>query len=336
MHVTKSYPQAHDLMYFFHNENRLEIYVIYELSNHFSPAFQTRSTPPSSVYYGEPSEALQNRVRFGCTMPAKRNIRGTFMYTKLTTTSVINIQRNTQHCRSNINNMQHQRSVYKAKPNIRSLYTCTNQTKHQLSIYNATLQVQYKQYATSKSQTQHQKLVCMYKPNGTLVISDDSIQSNTQHVRCNTNHTQHQKSVNKSKRNTRGEKTATQVSKAASGHYKATIHINCKTQLPRFRMYSSIDASNTQHRQLHILNFCICSVIVKQRMQHSKYSYLCLQNATHRSIDLFSERQTNTMQNAEKFDMHCTYLYLNKIHRSADSFSTTPTSNLGTYQVLNF
>lgn len=39
-------------------------------------AFQTRSTPPSSVYYGEPSEALQNRVRFGCTMPAKRNIRG--------------------------------------------------------------------------------------------------------------------------------------------------------------------------------------------------------------------------------------------------------------------
>lgn len=88
----------------------------------------------------------------------------------------------------------------------------------------------------------------MYKPNGTLVISDDSIQSNTQHVRCNTNHTQHQKSVNKSKRNTRGEKTATQVSKAASGHYKATIHINCKTQLPRFRIYLSIDASNTQHR----------------------------------------------------------------------------------------
>lgn len=138
MHVTKAYPQAHDLMYFFHNENRLEFYVIYELSNHFSPAFQTRSTPPSSVYYGEPSEALQNRVRFGCTMPAKRNIRGTFMYTKLTATSVINIQRNTQHCRSNINNMQYQKSVYKAKPNTRSLYTCTNQTKHQLSIYNAT------------------------------------------------------------------------------------------------------------------------------------------------------------------------------------------------------
>ncbi|XP_048766128.1 uncharacterized protein LOC125673558 [Ostrea edulis] len=37
-------------------------------------AFQPRTTP--SVYYGEPSEALQSRVRFGCTMPAKRNIRG--------------------------------------------------------------------------------------------------------------------------------------------------------------------------------------------------------------------------------------------------------------------
>lgn len=82
----------------------------------------------------------------------------------------------------------------------------------------------------------------MYKPYGTSVISNDSIQSNTQHIRCNTNHTQHQKSVNKSKRNTRGEKTATQVSKAASGHYKATMHINCKTQLPKFRIYSSIDA----------------------------------------------------------------------------------------------
>lgn len=292
MHVTKSYPQAHDLMYFFHNENRFEIYVIYELSNHFSPAFQTRSTPPSSVYYGEPSEALQNRVRFGCTMPAKRNIRGTFMYTKLTATSVINIQRNTQHCRSNINNTSEACIHVQTKLNISYQYT----TQH------ATLQVQYKQYATSKSQTQHQKLICMYKPNGTSVMT---VYKATRNVfRCNTNHTQHQKSVNKSKRNTRGEKTATQVSKAASGHYKATIHINCKTQLPRFRIYLSIDASNTQHRQLHILNFCICSVIEKQRMQHSKYSYLCLQNATHRSIDLFSERQTNTMQNAKKFDMH--------------------------------
>lgn len=59
----------------------------------------------------------------------------------------------------------------------------------------------------------------MFKPNGTLVISDDSIQSNTQHIRCNTNHTQHQKSVNKSKRSTRGEKT---VRKSQKQHQDIT------------------------------------------------------------------------------------------------------------------
>nr|XP_022293125.1 uncharacterized protein LOC111103860 isoform X1 [Crassostrea virginica] len=41
-------------------------------------SFQPRTSGPTpcSMYYGEPSEALQNRVRFGCTMPAKRNVRG--------------------------------------------------------------------------------------------------------------------------------------------------------------------------------------------------------------------------------------------------------------------
>lgn len=59
----------------------------------------------------------------------------------------------------------------------------------------------------------------MYKPNGTLVISDDSIQSNTQHVRCNTNHTQHQKSV-KNPKSTQEERK--QLRKSQKQHQDIT------------------------------------------------------------------------------------------------------------------
>lgn len=55
-------------------------YLFYSLHWSFPlvAAFQPRTSGPTpcSMYYGEPSEALQNRVRFGCTMPAKRNVRG--------------------------------------------------------------------------------------------------------------------------------------------------------------------------------------------------------------------------------------------------------------------
>lgn len=59
MHVTKAYPQAHDLMYFFHDENRLEFYVIYELSNHFLQPFRRGPLPPPLCI----TESLQRPYR---------------------------------------------------------------------------------------------------------------------------------------------------------------------------------------------------------------------------------------------------------------------------------
>lgn len=72
-----------ELISVFHStlcSNGYSCYLFYFLhwSSPFVAAFQPRTSGPTpcSMYYGEPSEALQNRVRFGCTMPAKRNVRG--------------------------------------------------------------------------------------------------------------------------------------------------------------------------------------------------------------------------------------------------------------------